>query len=105
MATKSKKRIKRRSSRDLFQQVRRSFEKGKYKQALKDAKVCFRQAPTEERRLFLECAYMGRAQQLAEQGLQARLYLRLSGNEEARRMLAVCCVLAGQWNEALKVAR
>ena len=35
---------------------------------------------------------------------QARLYRRLCGNEEARQMLAVCCVLAGQWNEALKVA-
>ena len=69
MATKSKKQRKRRTSGDLFQQVHRNFEKGKYKQALKDAKVCFRQAPTEEHRRFLECAHMGRAQQLSEQGL------------------------------------
>lgn len=77
MASKSKKRSKRRSSVAPLEQVRRNLERGSYKQALKDARVCYRQDPTPERRNLLEHAYMGRAQQLVQQSLR----------EDARRIL------------------
>jgi len=77
MASKSKKRSKRRSSVDPLEQVRRNLERGNYKQALKDVRVCFRQHPTPEHRNLLEHAYVGRAQQLVQQGLR----------DDARRIL------------------
>ena len=68
MASKSKKRTKRPTSAGLLAQARRSLEKGQHKQALKDAKVLFRQSPTAEHRGFLEFAYIGRAEELQRQG-------------------------------------
>ena len=47
--------------------VRRSFERGDFKQALKDARVCYRQGATPELRSLLEHVYVGRAQQLLRQ--------------------------------------
>lgn len=68
MASKSKKR----SKAALFNpidQVRRHLERGDFRQALKDARVAYRQNPAPECRCFLEHAYIGRAQQLAQNGL------------------------------------
>ncbi|MHB8900574.1 MAG: hypothetical protein ACYC6Y_17615, partial [Thermoguttaceae bacterium] len=78
MASKSKKRAKGRSSLDVNASVQRSLSRGEYKQALKDARVGYRQSPTPELRCFLEHAYIGRAQQLARSGLR----------EDARRVVA-----------------
>ncbi|MCR4414623.1 MAG: hypothetical protein NUV77_19575, partial [Thermoguttaceae bacterium] len=52
-----------------LQSARQSFAKLDYKQALKDAKVAWRQAPTDECRQFLERAYVERARQLLRHGL------------------------------------
>jgi hypothetical protein len=58
----------------LFQQAQRAFEKRDYKQALKDAKVCYRQEPAEPHRQFLEKALCARGTELLKMGLapQAR---------------------------------
>lgn len=77
MASKSKKRSKRRSQVNPVEQVRRNLERDNYKQALKDARVSYRKDPTPECRSLLEHAYIGRAQQLVQQRLR----------EDARRIL------------------
>jgi tetratricopeptide (TPR) repeat protein len=69
MASKSKKRPKGRATFDPIDCVKRSLDRGDYKQALKDARVWYRQSPTADLRCFLEHAYMGRAQQLLRNGL------------------------------------
>ncbi len=53
-----------------LQSARQSFAKLDYKQALKDAKVAWRQAPSDECRQFLERAYVERARQLLRHGLR-----------------------------------
>jgi len=70
MATKHKQRAKH-GSAGLLQQGQRSLEKGNFKQALKDAKVCYRQQPSPEARLLLERAYLARGRQLYRAGLGA----------------------------------
>jgi tetratricopeptide (TPR) repeat protein len=70
MASKSRKRSKRRVSVDPLDLIRRNFERGDCKQALKDARVAYRQAPSPELRSLLEHVYMGRADQLSRQGLR-----------------------------------
>ncbi len=69
MASKSKKRPKGRTAVDPIDCVKRNLSRGDYKQALKDARVWYRQSPTGELRCFLEHAYIGRAQQLVRSGL------------------------------------
>ncbi len=69
MASKSKKRPKGRAAVDPVDCVKRSLSRGDYKQALKDARLWYRQSPTGELRCFLEHAYIGRAQQLVRSGL------------------------------------
>ncbi|MGA2032281.1 MAG: hypothetical protein ABSG68_08510 [Thermoguttaceae bacterium] len=69
MATKHKHRT-RPDAIGLLQQARRSLEKGDFKQAVKDAKVCYRQQPSPESRQFLERAYLARARQLHRAGLR-----------------------------------
>jgi tetratricopeptide (TPR) repeat protein len=69
MATKNKQRTKR-GAAALLQQVQRSLEKGDFKQALKDAKVCHRQEPGPETRHLLERAYLARGRQLHRAGLR-----------------------------------
>ena len=54
-----------------FQHARRGLEKGDFKEALKDAKVCYRQTPSAEARSLLEQAYLGRCRQLHRAGLRA----------------------------------
>lgn len=70
MATKNKKRAKRRPIGDLFQQAQRSFAKGHFKQALKDAKACHRQQPGEKTHELLQRAYFARARELHRFGLR-----------------------------------
>ena len=69
MASKRKKRSKGRSAVTLIDRVKRNLERGDFKQALKDVRVCYRQNPTSDCRSFLEHAYIGRAQQLLRKGL------------------------------------
>src|SRR4051812_10976282 len=54
----------------LFQQAQRWFLKRDYKQALKDARVLFRQDPTPAHRLFLEQTALARAQELVRGNLK-----------------------------------
>ncbi len=48
----------------LFARAQRELAKGNAKEALKDAKVCFRSDASPQHRQLLEQAYLGRAQQL-----------------------------------------
>jgi len=68
MVSKSKRRSKRRSTVNPLDDVQRNLQRGNFKQALKAARVCHRQNPTQEHRAVLEHAYIGRAQQLVQQG-------------------------------------
>jgi tetratricopeptide (TPR) repeat protein len=70
MATKHKNRTKR-AAVTLVQQAQRLLEKGDFKQALKDAKVCYRQQPGPEGRQLLERAYLARGRQLHRAGLRS----------------------------------
>ena len=69
MGTKHKHRPKH-GTGGLFQQAQRLLEKGDFKQALKDAKVCYRQQPGPEARQLLERAYLARGRQLHRAGLR-----------------------------------
>jgi tetratricopeptide (TPR) repeat protein len=69
MATKAKQRTKHHAA-GLIQHAQRLLEKGDFKQALKDAKVVYRQQPGPEARPLLERAYLGRARQLCRAGLR-----------------------------------
>ena len=66
MASKSKKRSKRRFTISSSRDAQRLLERGDYRQALKEARGAFRQQPTSEHRCLLEHAYMGRIQQLVQ---------------------------------------
>jgi len=59
---------------DPFQRAQRELAKGNLKDALKEARVCFREAPTPERQRLLEQALAARAEQLWKANLpeQAR---------------------------------
>ena len=63
---------------DLFERAQRELAKGNVKDALKDAKVCYREDPSPERRQLLERAYGARAEQLQKAGL----------NDQAQNALA-----------------
>ncbi|MFV1967656.1 MAG: tetratricopeptide repeat protein [Pirellulaceae bacterium] len=67
MASKAKKRSRTSSADTLFAQAQRNLEKGRYKQAHKDAKLCYRKKATEAHRRLLEFALIGRAQDLQRQ--------------------------------------
>jgi tetratricopeptide (TPR) repeat protein len=54
---------------DPAQEVRRLIEKGRLKDAVKQAKILHRDRPTEESRRLLERAYLLRAQQLLKNGM------------------------------------
>lgn len=77
MASKSKKHKQRRPAGSALDRVQSLLERGDYKQALKEARVAYRQKPTVEFRAFLEHAYMGRAQELVRRGQR----------EDARRIV------------------
>ncbi len=59
------------------------MEKQNFKEALKNAKVCFRQDPTHEHRQILERSWLARGLQLARAGLQAE------GRAAAQELLAM----------------
>ena len=68
--TSNTKKHGRQSTVDTFRRAQRAFEKGDYKQALKEAKVCYRQEPTEEHRALLERAWLARVKTLVQRGLR-----------------------------------
>ena len=71
MATKSKRRPKRISATGRFQQAQREFDKGNFKRALKDAKICFRQDPSGQHCQLLQRACLARARQLQQSGMRS----------------------------------
>jgi tetratricopeptide (TPR) repeat protein len=83
MGKKSKKHGNRQSANDLFQYAQRAMEKQDFKEALKNAKVCFRQDPSHEHRQILERSWLGRGLQLARAGLQPE------GRAAAQELLAM----------------
>jgi tetratricopeptide (TPR) repeat protein len=71
MSAKAKKHGKQTPADELFRRAQREFEKGDFRQALKEAKVCYRQAPSEEHRRLLERAWLARVRMLDRAGLSA----------------------------------
>jgi tetratricopeptide (TPR) repeat protein len=72
MSAKSKKRAQQAGAAfggDPCAQVRRLMEKQNFKEAVREAKLCFRQQGSEESRRLLERAYFERARQLQKSGL------------------------------------
>jgi tetratricopeptide (TPR) repeat protein len=63
---------------DLFSKATRSLSKGDYRQAYKDAKVCYRCDPSEDRRQLFQRACFARAKELVQSGFR----------EESRAVLA-----------------
>jgi hypothetical protein len=59
-----KNRKKRQQNVPQSERARRQLEKGYAKAALKEAKVCFRADPSDDNRLLLEEAFVGRVEQL-----------------------------------------
>ena len=70
MATKQKHRSKHGAVGQL-QLAQRLLEKGDFKQALKNAKLCYRQEPSPDARQLLERAHLARGRQLCRAGLRA----------------------------------
>ena len=70
MATKSKRHKKRCPVPDLFQQAQRSFSRRDFKQALKTAKLCYRQQPSDEHGRFFQQACLARARELHRFGMR-----------------------------------
>jgi len=58
----------------VFQQGQRNLKKRDYKQALKDARVCYRQSAIDEHRILLEQASIGRARELDQAGLKPQAH-------------------------------
>ena len=55
----------------LRTEAERLIEKERYKDAVKQAKLCFKEAGTPENHRLLECAYFLRARQLLQQGMRS----------------------------------
>ena len=74
MASRRKQKGKRTQTGQLFQMATREYEKRDYKQALKDAKACYRQEASQAHRELLEKILCARALELHKMGLvpQAR---------------------------------
>jgi len=70
MATKSKKRKKRLATPHLFRQAERALAKRDFREALKHAKVCYRQQPSDEHHRFLQRASLARADELLRAGMR-----------------------------------
>jgi len=89
MVSKSKRRAKKPSTAQLLSQVQRNLEKGNFKQALKDARVGYRQTASAENRRYFEFALIARMQDLQRQGNHeacrgvAETLLDLGANEPA----------------------
>ena len=98
MGKKSKKHGNRQSANDVFQYAQRAMEKQDFKEALKNAKVCFRQDPSHEHRQILERSWLARGLQLARAGLQTE------GRAAAQELLAMGVSQAGRAAGAARVA-
>ena len=83
MGKKSKKHGNRQSRERHFQYAQRAMEKQDFKEALKNAKLCFRQDPSHEHRQILERSWLARGLQLARAGLQTE------GRAAAQELLAL----------------
>ena len=83
MGKKSKKHGNRQSANDTFQFAQRAMEKQDFKEALKNAKLCFRQDPSREHRQILERSWLARGLQLARAGL------RTEGRAAAQELLTL----------------
>ncbi|MEI8373954.1 MAG: hypothetical protein WCJ35_14090 [Planctomycetota bacterium] len=83
MGNKTKKQGNRQSAEDVFRYAQKAMEKQDFKEALKNAKVCFRQDPSHEHRQILERSWLARALQLARVGLQ------VEGRAAAQELLAM----------------
>ncbi len=81
MGSKTHKQGKRFSAAELFQRAQRSFQKQDFKQAYKDAKVCYQQEPTQPHRHLLERAWFNRAMAMHRAGLETE------SRESARNLL------------------
>ncbi|HID75334.1 MAG TPA: hypothetical protein EYP56_04980, partial [Planctomycetaceae bacterium] len=93
MPAKSKKRRKkRRAEVDLAVQAERALAKGQYKQGYKEAKVCFRNDPTEANRELFQRACFGRASEL----------LRMGYRDEARGVAEVLFDLGPPFAEQIR---
>ena len=70
MASKAKstRRSGKVTSQSSLSQARRNLDRGNFKQALKDAKACYRKQPSREHRSLLEFALVARAQDLQRHG-------------------------------------
>ena len=83
MGKKSKKHANRPSADDTFKYAQRAMEKQDFKDALKNAKLCFRQDPSHDHRQILERSWLARGLQLARAGLQ------MEGRAAAQELLAL----------------
>ena len=83
MGKNSKKHVNRPSVNDTFRYAQRAMEKQDFKEALKNAKLCFRQDPSREHRQILERSWLKRGFQLTRMGLQAE------AQAAARELLAL----------------
>ena len=83
MGNKTKKQGNRQSASDVFRFAQRAMEKQDFKEALKNAKLCFRQDPSHEHRQILERSWLARGLQLARIGLQTE------GRVAAQELLAM----------------
>jgi hypothetical protein len=66
---KNRKQKRKLGADGLFERARREFDKGDAKAALKDARQCYRQQNSPERREFLERCYVARIEQLRRKKL------------------------------------
>ena len=86
-STMSKKnrrtRGKQRANVNLSDTARRALDKGNAKQALKDARLCFRNEPSETHRQLLHEATISRAEQLQKGGFQEQAAKLLRELDEA----------------------
>jgi tetratricopeptide (TPR) repeat protein len=108
MGSRTHKQAKRFSVGDLFQRARRSLEKQDFKQAYKDAKVCFQQEPSEPHRRLLERAWLSRAMAQHRAGLASESRESAQGlldfgvtDTELRQQLAELLVAVGLLDRAL----
>jgi hypothetical protein len=67
---------------NLRSEAERSIQKGRYKDAVKQAQKCYREEATPENHWLLERAYFHRARELWQRGLES------SAVEVAERLLA-----------------
>ena len=91
------------SPEQLYARAKRELENGNAKEALKDAKVCYRAEANPEHRQLLEQAYLARAQQLRNVRLVAEASAVLDElaalvpiAQEVNRQLARLRVLLGK---------